>query len=64
MDICSLYNLEIVLMAMITVFLLDMNKTITFLLILSIFETRVASKDTSHIMPAIKNILMEYPSQI
>ena len=64
MDICSLYNLEIVLMAMITVFLLDMNKTITFLLILSIFETLDASKDTSHIMPTIKNILMEYPSQI
>ena len=64
MDICSLCNLEIVLMAMITVFLLDMNKTITFLLILSIFETFDASKDTSHIMPKIQNILMEYPSQI
>ena len=64
MDICSLYNLEIVLMAMITVFLLDMNKTTTFLLILSIFETFDASKDTSHIMPKIQNILMEYPSQI
>ena len=63
MDICSSCNLEIVSMVMITVFLLDMNKTITFLLILSIFETLDASKDTSHIMPTIKNILIEYPSQ-
>ena len=41
-------------MAMIAVFLLGMNKTIAFLLILSISETVDAGKDTPHIMPAIK----------
>ena len=53
-------------MAMITVFLLGMNKTITFLLILSIFETLDASKDTQHIMPIIKKryILIEYLAEI
>ena len=51
-------------MAMIAVFLLGMNKTITFLLILSISETLDVSKDTSHIMPTIKNISIEYLAQI
>ena len=66
MDICNLCNLEIVLLAMTIVFLLGMNKTITFLLILSISETLDSSKDTQHIMPAIKKkyILIEYLAEI